>query len=82
MRLSRLFTQHPRENRESYSEHFCFTIQISARLVYAGLIILVHGVFPFIFTRKASTEIMKIYDIMSARIPGASSAQDDFHYVI
>ena len=75
------FTAHPHEAGESYPEHLRFTAGMAGRLIYVGLLILIHGIFPFLLTRKASSEVVKIYAIMQARIP-AAAADGEIHYVI
>lgn len=81
--LHRAFTEHPASAGETYLEHLWFTSTMSARFFYTTMVILVHGLFPFLLTRAASAEIEAIYRIMKTRIPKArreviDAAHDDY----
>lgn len=62
-----LFTLHPHAAGESYWQHFAFTVKMGAGFSVVGIIILVHGLFPFLFTKTASTRIEKLYSRMKER---------------
>ena len=63
------FTEHPDETGESYIEHLCFTAMMSLRFIYTTVVLLIHGVFPFLLMRAASKQIEIVYSIMKSRIP-------------
>jgi hypothetical protein len=65
----RAFTEHPEEAGETYLQHLWFTTTMSARFLYASLVIMIHGAFPFLLTTAASTQIETVYRIMKSRIP-------------
>lgn len=67
--VGRAFTEHPQDTGETYTEHLWFTITMTGRLFYSSVVLLVHGIFPFLCTRTASMQIEKIYAIMRSRIP-------------
>ncbi len=67
--LNRAFTEHPEETGETYLEHLWFTSKMAARFLYAMLVLMIHGLFPFLLTRAASAQIEVIYRIMKTRIP-------------
>lgn len=67
--LNRAFTEHPEEAGETYLEHLRFTAGMSARFLYTTIVILIHGIFPFLMTKAASNQIEAIYRIMKTRIP-------------
>lgn len=62
-----LFNRHPKEAGETYSEHLRFTLGMAARFFYCGLALLIHGIFPFWFTRTGSTQTEKLHGIMRER---------------
>lgn len=77
------FTEHPATADETYWQHLVFTMQMGLRFVYAGLAILVHGVFPFMFVRTASNEIIRAYRVMRTRVPKAeqqAAEEQEHHY--
>lgn len=76
------FTEHPRMTGETYWQHLWFTIGMGVRLCYAMLVLLIHGVFPFLLTRAASTQIEAIYRIITARIPKARRDEIDLDYCV
>ena len=65
--LKRLFTEHPRETGETYAQHLWFTVQMSVRFVVVSVILMTHGLLPFVWTRTASRRIERIYMIMKDR---------------
>jgi hypothetical protein len=68
-KAKRAFTDHPAEVEENYFEHLLFTLGMAFRLIYAGVALIIHGIFPFLFTRTASHHVMALYGIMRKRRP-------------
>ncbi len=67
--VTRAFTEHPQDTGETYGEHLLFTVKMTGRLFYSSVVLLIHGLLPFLCTRTASMQIEKIYGIMRSRIP-------------
>ncbi len=67
--MEKAFVRHPEETGETYLQHLRFTAKMCLRLIYTGVILIVHGLLPFVFTRTAGLEIERIYRIMKSRIP-------------
>ncbi|MFO0998576.1 MAG: DUF6356 family protein [Alphaproteobacteria bacterium] len=65
------FTSHPASVGESYGEHFAYATTVGGRMVLGGLACMIHGLFPFLFTRTGSRTILALHHrIMSgARAP-------------
>ncbi len=80
--VSRAFTEHPLATGESYWQHLWFTICMAARFVYTTVVLVLHGLLPFLLTKAASREIERIYAIMKARIPKARREQIDLDYSV
>ena len=78
--LNRAFTEHPHDAGETYLEHLWFTTRMSARFFYTTLVMMLHGLFPFLLTRTASNEIEAIYRIMKTRIPKSRRDAMDMDY--
>lgn len=66
-RVGGAFTHHPGAAGESYWQHLAFTVRMGWGFTIVGLIILVHGFFPFFFTKTASVRIEKLYTNMKQR---------------
>lgn len=66
--VEKAFTEHPHATGETYLEHLWFTIKMTARLLYSALVLLIHGLFPFLLVRAASSQLERIYVIMKSRI--------------
>jgi hypothetical protein len=62
-----VFTEHPKATGETYGEHALFTLRTGLLLAYCGIIILVHGILPFMFTRTASRHLDKLNAAMKKR---------------
>lgn len=61
------FTEHPAAAGESYSQHLLFTLGMGGRLMFAGLVIALHGLFPFMLTYTGSNQLKKCNKILSDR---------------
>ena len=64
MNLIRAFTEHPASVGESYGEHLLRAGCFGARMVFAGLACLLHGLLPFLFVRTGSRAIAELNDRM------------------
>lgn len=60
---------HLEEAGESYGAHLCFTLSMGSNLVITGLVVMIHGIIPCLFTRTASMRVERMYGIMKSRIP-------------
>jgi hypothetical protein len=69
MSLIRAFSEHPASVGESYTEHLVHAGSFGARMVFAGLACLVHGVLPFLFVRTGSRAISELNDRMISNRP-------------
>lgn len=65
-RLRTYFTAHPESVGESYVEHMGTAFSFGGRMLFGGLACLVHGLFPFLFTRTGSAMISRLHDEMVA----------------
>jgi hypothetical protein len=74
------FTRHPAETGETYGEHLWFTVKMAAHFVLVALVMMVHGLFPFLLTRAASKQIEKLYWVMKGRIPKTRRSEIDAAY--
>jgi hypothetical protein len=54
---------------ETYFEHFWNTFKYASLFLGLTMIILIHGVFPFIFTTTASSRIKLLNKELSSRQP-------------
>lgn len=67
--VEKAFTEHPETTGETYLQHLWFTAKMSGRFVYTSVVIVFHGLFPFLCVRTASNQIEQVYRIMKTRIP-------------
>ncbi len=67
MKNDSFITRHLAEAGESYGEHLLFTVKIGLRLVLAGLVVIIHGLMPFLFVHKGSCMIEDIYATLKSR---------------
>ena len=78
--VSKAFNEHPESTGETYWEHLCFTSSMSARFLFTTVVIMIHGIFPFLLTRTASNQTEAIYRIMKERIPKSRRDVIDLDY--
>jgi len=67
--VEKAFTEHPETTGETYFQHLRYTVKMAGRFLYSGIVIVVHGVFPFLYVRTASNQIELVYRNMKIRIP-------------
>lgn len=75
--INRAFTEHPHDTGETYWQHLWFTTTMSARFLCTTIVIMIHGIFPFLLTRTASDQIEATYRTMKSRIPKSRREQID-----
>ena len=61
MVIFQVFSSHPASVGESYGEHLAFASGVGARMVLGGLACMLHGLFPFLFTRTGSRTIFSLH---------------------
>ncbi|PZP84097.1 MAG: hypothetical protein DI582_09650 [Azospirillum brasilense] len=80
--VERAFTEHPQETGETYLQHLWFTAKMSARFIYTTTVLMIHGLFPFLLKKAASTQIERVYRIMRSRVPKARRDAIDIDYQV
>jgi hypothetical protein len=65
--MANLFTQHPREVGESYSEHLATAAGFGLTMVVGGLCVMVHSLLPFLFVQTGSRTMDKLHKRMTRR---------------
>jgi hypothetical protein len=56
-----LFTKHPAAVGETYIEHMGVAFGFGTQMIVGGMACLLHGVFPFLFTRTGSKTIERLH---------------------
>lgn len=64
MKLTKLFTDHPKTVGETYFEHMRAAGSFSLTLFAAALCCAVHALLPFLFEKTGSSMIERLYDRM------------------
>jgi hypothetical protein len=67
MKIFEHFTKHPNDYSETYLQHLGFSIKYFFVLLKTAMILLVHGIFPFLFTFTTSSSISKINLVFQQR---------------
>lgn len=75
------FTKHPNEYGEGYFEHLRFAISYFFILLKIAIILLIHGIFPFLFTFTSSQLINKTYLVFQKRKYNLKSTHPLFAYI-
>ena len=61
------FTEHPASVGESYLEHMGVAFAFGSRMLIAGVACLLHGLFPFLFTKTGSRTVTELHEQMVAK---------------
>lgn len=72
-RIIDAFTSHPREAGENYFEHLLFTINMAIRVLACGIVLVIHGLLPFLFVKKASNMMKTCQKILCDRADKAQN---------
>ena len=59
--IKQAFTEHPASVGESYVEHMGMAFGFGGKMVVSGLACLLHGIFPFLFTRTGRECIEQLH---------------------
>lgn len=62
--IKQAFTEHPASVGESYVEHMGMAFGFGGKMVVSGLACLIHGIFPFLFTRTGRSCIEDLHTRM------------------
>ena len=62
--LRRLFTDHPATVNETYGQHFVSAMSFGLRMIWGGLVCMVHALIPGVCCTTASEMIGKLHDRM------------------
>lgn len=79
---NRAFTEHPQTTGETYWQHLWFTFTMSLRFIYTTVVLMIHGLFPFLLDRAASRQIERVYRVMKTRIPKSQRDAIDADYSV
>jgi hypothetical protein len=66
--MKNIFTEHPHSINETYLQHMRFAAINGVKLILAGLAAIIHSIFPFLFTTKASKIAMSFINILTDRL--------------
>lgn len=61
--MCKLFTKHPKEQNETYLQHFCSAWKIIFCLKKIEIKCAIHSVFPFLYTDALSGQLECLYKI-------------------
>jgi hypothetical protein len=61
---NRLFREHPASVGETYGQHFMAAAGFSFRMIWGGIVCLVHAVIPGMYCTKGSEMISELHDRM------------------
>ena len=62
--LHRLFTDHPATVNETYGQHFVSAMSFGLRMIWGGLVCMVHALIPGVCCTKASEMIGELHGRM------------------
>lgn len=66
-KVKKCFTDHPASVGESYWQHMRIAFWSALRLLWAGVALIIHSVFPCVFVDTASDTVKKIHQEMAER---------------
>lgn len=67
--MKNIFTKHPHSIGETYWQHMKFAFEFGLNMLAGGLFCIIHGIFPFLFKKKASDFLLKMMHNFIDRAP-------------
>ena len=58
--INKLFKDHPDKLNETYLQHLNFALKCGLKIIYAGIIIIIHGILPYFHETTGSRMIKNI----------------------
>lgn len=71
------FTQHPHSVNESYFQHFICASGFGIWCIIAGVAVIIHAIFPFVFEHTASNIVVKLNKKMQQRVECAKQNEQN-----
>jgi hypothetical protein len=68
VRLVKAFGDHPKHAGESYLQHLFFTLKMVVVMLFTSIALLIHGFFPFVFTKTASNNFKNMNNKLQERV--------------
>ena len=65
--MKNIFTEHPKSVDETYLQHFLFAFITGLKLIYWGIIAIIHAFLPFTFKSYVSNKIKGLYKKINTR---------------
>jgi hypothetical protein len=76
MKKENFFNRHLQETGEGFFEHFLFAFATSLWLSAIAAVLLIHSIFPFLFTITASSQVKKLNEVMQKRANSLTARRD------
>lgn len=68
VKLIKAFGDHPKHAGESYLQHLFFTLKMVVVMFFTSIALLIHGIFPFVFTKTASNNFKNMNNKLQERV--------------
>jgi len=75
---NRLFSDHPASVDETYGQHFVAAAGFGLRMIWGGIVCLVHAIIPGAFCTKGSEMICELHERMVTNRRSQTPAQSTF----
>lgn len=76
-KLQKDFTKHPESIGETYLEHMWCCIRTSFSLACIIFVLIIHGIFPFLFEKTGSSLISELHCNMQKRVNHGQETSGD-----
>ena len=64
-----MISDHLQEQGMRYAQHLRFTVHLCAVLLVLSCVTLIHGIMPFIWTKKVSSDIGRLHHSFQEKSP-------------
>ena len=66
--MNNIFTKHPHQVNQTYFRHLRFALKNAITLIFFGLLLMVHAVFPFLFENNSRNAVIKMGNTFTERM--------------
>ncbi len=66
--MNNIFMKHPHHVNQSYWTHLSFALKNALTLIFFGLLLIIHAIFPFVFENNSRDAVIKMGNTFTKRI--------------
>lgn len=66
--MKNIFTIHPHHVKQSYVKHLSFALKNAFTLIFFGILLIIHAIFPFVLENNSRDAVIKMANVFLERM--------------